>query len=76
MNKARIKFQYDALAAALDEVQLMEIAELKAQVASGDRSKMSALHAAQKPWRDNPGIVKRLRKEAKRRAWENGRHAR
>ncbi len=67
MNKARIKFEYAALAAALDEVQLMEIAELKAQVASGDRSKMSALHAAQKPWRDNPGIVKRLRKEAKRK---------
>ncbi len=76
MKKARIKAEYDALAAALDQVQAMEIAELKAQVAAGDRSKMSALHAAQKPWRDNPRIVKRLRKEAKRKAWDNGRHAR
>ncbi len=67
MKKARIKAEYNALATALDQVQATEIAELKAEVAAGDSSKMSALHAAQKPWRDNPAIVKRLRKEAKRK---------
>ncbi len=71
MKKARIKEVYSRLVREMDAAQEQGIRDIEKQIAEGKEVSEKRLYRIRKPWREWDGIEKRIRKKAKKIAYES-----